>query len=185
MRSADNTVLEGSGASLRVRVDALLQKTIRETRSIAWDLCPPRSHDNSLLGSLEIIWADARARAPDLRLSTQSTVQDAGIPAALKHELVQIAPMAIEWARQETSVRQLVWDLSRVDNRIRLAIGVQGDPSQNSAAGLARRAPCGPAEAIRARVSLSRGETTGVEDLHGGRMLVAYWSENLPHSDRR
>jgi hypothetical protein len=178
LRGSDGAALAASGTSLRVRLDAILQESIRDTRAIAWDLCPPRSHDDSLLGSLEIVWTDARTRLPNIQLSTLSALREDDIPMELKRELVQIAPMAIEWARQESDACQLVWNLSRERNRIRLAIGVQTgavrEADRISEAG--RRAAPRPADAIGARVVLSGGKTAGIQEMQGGRTLITYWA---------
>lgn len=177
LRGAEGWASDRSSGALRARIDDALRDAVRDARAVAMDLCPPPVHDVGLLGSLESIWADARSRAPDLRLTTHSDVPEKDIPAGLKRELERLAPMAVQWTNDVPGARQLVWSLTRERGQLRLGIGVQTDASGtvDAPATGPRRPRPGPAEALAARIRLSGGRTRGIEEVPGGKALVARW----------
>lgn len=177
LRGDDTASAEPLGGPLRARIDAVLRTAIRDTQAIATDLYPFPIGGIGLLGSLESIWADARHRCPQLKLTAVTDVQEADVPEALQREIERLAPMAVEWARKEPGACQLVWTLSRERRRIRLGIGVQATVAhQGGLPGrLEGRHHAHPAEAITARLRLSGAMTCGAKAVPGGQALVAYW----------
>jgi hypothetical protein len=64
-------------------------------------------------------WENSVRAANCMNPGVWTMLQESDNALELKRELEQIAPMAIDWAQQESAACQLVWNLSRENHRHR------------------------------------------------------------------
>lgn len=156
-----------------------LLAVIQDTRDVALQLRPPRMQEAGLLATLKSLWVDSRALNPTLVIKPRTRIEESDIPEGLKHVILRIAQMTLDFAAHNPSACRVAWLLERSGEMLRLSIDVavhaHVSPRQSPQQPKPPATALNSLEAIRARVALSGGSSEWVRNVAGRRTIVASW----------
>ncbi len=157
-----------------------LQSVIRDARALAFQLRPARMQEAGVLATLRSLWIDGHSVNQRPLIEPCIAVEEQHIPAELKPVILRIAQTTVEFGGQQREIGPIVWSLGHDEHSLTLSIGLRAPNSTPANGGAVQtEAPTRTvsfAEAVRAGVVLSGGESESTQDADGAMTIMNRWS---------